>query len=446
MPKEIIEKAPFLFDHNLYDFKDNYYYIQKYKAEDNKGQYLYWDKFRWRVDKDDNPLIAWWATKWSRLTQTKAIPYLDKYGKPFIFCTPDTLQAKLHRITQFSAEGLAPVNSIKRNYLISSLIMEEAISSSQLEGASTTRRVAKDMLVSSRKPKTEDEQMIANNYLLMQEVKRTKNEELAIDMILEFHRIATRGTKQNGVVPGELRKDNEIVITDGMDGNIVHQPPCFTELIDRLRTICDFANTDHSGENGSIFIHPIIKAIILHFMIGYEHPFPDGNGRTARAMFYWFMLKSKYDYFEYVSISKLLKEAPVKYGKSFLYTEMDDNDLTYFIYYQVDIILRAINELLEYLQNKDKEFEDMTTLLQNSTIEDKLNFIQKDTIKKAIKNPGRVFTALEIAADYDISPNTARKYLNEMAKFKLLANYKDGRTISYITPADLYNILKGKMR
>jgi Fic family protein len=122
---------------------------------------------------------------------------------------------------------------------------------------------------------------------------------------------------------------------------------------------------------------------------------------------------------------------------------MDDNDLTYFIYYQVDIILRAIDDLLAYLTKKSREFEEMTTFLQDSTIGYKLNFIQKDIIKKAIKNPGRVFTALEAAADYDISPNTARKYLNELVKLKLLANYKDGRTISYIAPADLYQILKG---
>lgn len=442
MAKETIEKAPFVFDHNLYNFQDNYKYIQKYKAEDHKGRYLYWDQFRWRVAKGDDPLIAWWAAKLARFTQYKSIPYRDKDGKSFVFCTPDTLQAKLHKITQFSAEGLAPVNSIKRNYLISSLIMEEAISSSQLEGASTTRRVAKDMLVSSRRPKTEDERMILNNYLLMRQVKRVKNEELTIDMILDFHRIATQGTTQNAVVPGKLREDNEIVITDGIDGNIVHQPPCYTELEDRLRLVCEFANTDHSGEDGEMFIHPIVKGIILHFMIGYEHPFSDGNGRTARAIFYWFMLKTKYDYFEYISISKLLKEAPVQYGKSYLYTEMDDNDLTYFIYYQVDIIIRAINDLLEYLQEKSREFEEMTTLLQASSIGDKLNFIQKDIIKKAIKNPGRVFTALEVAADYDIAANTARKYLNEMAKSKLLANYKDGRTVAYLAPANLYEILK----
>ncbi|MBU1667581.1 Fic family protein [bacterium] len=442
MEKDIIEKSPFTFDASLYNVQEHWDYIQKYKSEDHKGRYLYWDTFRWRVAKGDDPLIAWWATKLARLTQYKLLDYTDKEEHPFVFCTPDTLQAKLHRITQFSAEGLAPVNSVKRNYLISSLVIEEAISSSQLEGASTTRRVAKDMLVSSRTPKTEDERMILNNYLLMREVKRVKDEELTIDMILEFHRIATQGTQQNGVIPGELRQDNEIVITSGMNGNVVHHPPCYTQLEERLRLICDFTNTDHSGTDGTMFIHPIIKGIILHFMIGYEHPFADGNGRIARAMFYWFMLKSKYDYFEYISISKLLKEAPIQYGKSYLYSEIDDNDLTYFIYYQVDIILRAIDQLLNYLQEKSKEFEEMTTLLHGSSIGDKLNFIQKNIVKKAIKHPGRIFTANEVAVDYDISANTARKYLNEMSKSKLLGSYKDGRTIAYIAPENLYEILK----
>lgn len=442
MPKEIIEKPPFKFNPVLYDFQENLHYIQKYKAEDNKGRYLYWDKFRWRVDKEDDPLIAWWATKLSRFSQYKVIDYHDKHNKTFMFCTPDTLQANLHHITQFSAEGLAPVNSIKRNYLISSLVIEEAISSSQLEGASTTRRVAKDMLVSSRKPRTEDEQMILNNYFLMRMVKEMKSEELTIDMILEFHKIATNQTHQNGVVPGELRQDNDIVITDGVDGNIVHQPPCYTQLKERLQNVCDFANTHHTGEDGTIFIHPIVKGIILHFMIAYEHPFADGNGRTARAMFYWFMLKNRYDYFEYISISKLLKEAPIQYGKSYLYTEVDDNDLTYFIYYQVDIIVRAIDELLNYLQKKSREFEEMTNLLHGSSLGEQLNFIQKDIVKKAIKHPGRIFTANEIAVEYAISANTARKYLKEMHTLKILKSYKEGRTIAYISPADLYNILK----
>ena len=176
-------------------------------------------------------------------------------------------------------------------------------------------------------------------------------------------------------------------------------------------------------------------------MIGYEHPFADGNGRTARALFYWYMLKSGFDYFEYISISKLLKNAPKQYAMSYLYVEYDDNDLTYFIDYQIDTVLRAIDELLEYLQKKSQDYEEIVSLLKNSKIGNRLNFIQKDIIKKAIKNPGTIFVANEIALDYSISPTTARKYLNELVFYKLLASFKDGRVISYIAPANITDIL-----
>ena len=442
MAKGIIEKAPFIFrdevlSNKLFDVD----YIMRYKEVDSKGKYLYWDQFKWRIDKNDNKDKAWFATKWARLSKLKSITLLDKKNISFSFTMPDTLQANLFKITNLAGQGIIPHNSIKNQYLISSLVMEEAISSSQLEGASTTRKIAKEILVSERKPKTQDEQMIVNNYLLMKEILRIKDDELSVDMILSLHQIATQETNDNGNVAGEFRGNDDIVIMD-RDDNILHQPPLVSELPKRLQVLCDFANEKHTGEGNSMFIHPIVKAIVLHFMIGYDHPFADGNGRTARALFYWFMLKNGFDYFEYISISKFLKEAPKKYSMSYLYSEIDDNDLTYFIYYQVDIILRAIDNLLEYLQKKSLEYEEVTSILKNSSLNEKLNFVQKDIIKKAIKTPGRVFTGLEISVDYDIAPTTARKYLNELVKYKILGNYKDGRTIAYIAPANLHELLK----
>jgi Fic family protein len=187
---------------------------------------------------------------------------------------------------------------------------------------------------------------------------------------------------------------------------------------------------------------PVIKAIILHFMIGYEHPFRDGNGRTARALIYWFMLKNNYELFKYVSISKLLKDSPKDYGLSYMYTETDQNDLTYFIDYQLDIILKSFDELRLYLAEKSNQLQEVLTLLEHSNYSEALNFQQKDIIKKAIKNPGRIFTSTELANDYEISDNTARAYLNKLIEFKLLLSSKDGRTNPYVAPSDIRRRLK----
>lgn len=442
MAKNFIEKVPFQFKHGLYDIfsNENQKYFFHYKEVDKKGKYLYWDQFKWRVEENDDALIAWYAVKSARMNGRKSLHLQDKRDNFFNYSIPGILQEKIYQIMEFSRVGIVPENSVGNAYLCSSLLIEEAIHSSQLEGASTTRRVAKEMLASNRQPQTEDERMIYNNYLLMKKLKTEKDEELSIDMILEFHKIATQKTAHNNVVPGCFRNDDEIYIAD-RDNNVLYEPPSHTQIVHRMNELCTFANTQLEGVD---FIHPAIKAIILHFMIGYIHPFADGNGRTARALFYWYMLKNKYDYFEYISISKWLKEAPVKYSKSYQYVEADDNDLNYFIFYQMDIILRAIDDLHRYLEDKSREYEVVNSILKGSSLYQKLNFVQKDILKRAMKNPGSIFTANEISVDYDVAINTARTYLTKLVAYEILSPYKKGRTKAYIAPANLDETLKAK--
>lgn len=267
----------------------------------------------------------WLAIKFNRHHLQKNIGLNDKLGNEFHYIIHDSLEPKLHKIVQLGAGSVAAIagsqasDSIKRNYLVSSLLMEETITSAQLEGAATTRADAKKMLEEELSPATEDERMILNNYMLLRLADRRKHDLLTRDIMLEFHRVATEGLSENDNVPGEFRSTNDIYI--GSDDNPLFYPPDHTLLEQRLEAICQFANDKHDGEDGSKFVPPMIKAIILHFLMGYEYAFRDGNGRTARAIFYWFMLKNGYDIFEYISISKVIKEHARDYGMSYLYVQ-----------------------------------------------------------------------------------------------------------------------------
>lgn len=154
-------------------------------------------------------------------------------------------------------------------------------------------------------------------------------------------------------------------------------------------------------------------------------------------VFYWFMLKSEYRLFKYISISKLLKENPKDYGLSYMYTEKDNNDLTYFIYFQLDTISKAFEELTNYLNNKVSEFKEISESLEKTVWGNALNFIQKDLIKKALKEPGRIFSIKEVSNSYSITDNTSRAYLNKLTELKLFLSTKDGRKTIYIAPSDL---------
>ena len=419
---------------------------EKYQATDAQGRYLHWHEFKWRVQSGDE-LAAWTATKLARKSITKTLPLLAEREHYFGYCVPDSLFAKLHAIDQKTgggwqiSDGKFLSSQEKNYYLVRSLMQEEAITSAQLEGASTTREIAKEMLQRNLPPKDKSQQMILNNYLLMQKAIEKKDETLSIDFILELHQIATRNAIENNAISGELRNSNNVIVADSYGENYFY-PPDYNTLKDRLHSLCEFANDDHSEQNN--FIHPMIKAIILHFMIAYIHPFGDGNGRTARAIFYWSILRSGYWLFEYVSISKLIQEKRGAYDKAFLYTETDEFDLTYFIYNQVDIIEKAVNSLGAHIESKKREFHEFSNWIDQSSVAKTLKRGELEILQEAKRKPGWEFTAKQVAVDLGITVNTARSYLNNLVAHDLLikAQSKSDKTVIYLAPANLRARLK----
>ncbi len=427
------------------DMKKVMLYTSTFKAVDDKGRYLSWEEFKRRNTKDTEE--KWLATKLSRRSLFHKIKLHDL---TFYFGVPDTLQGHLHFIDKNAAGniGTSSVNGVTKSeqntFLLKSLIIEEAITSAQLEGAATTRKVAKEMLKTARQPRTKDEMMILNNYRLMQEVTQLVHNPLSIELILKLHRIATNHAIDNEATPGEFRQNDEIYIGDEY-GNNIHQPPSHLSLQELMQAVCDFANQENDGENEeNNFIHPVIKAMIIHFLIGYIHPFGDGNGRTARALFYYYMLKQGYWLFEYVSISRLLKEAPVQYAKAYINVEQDGLDMTYFLYYQVNIIKRAIKDLYNYIERKQQKFHAFAGKIAQfiEKCPDKLNTRQIKILQKAVKNSGYIFTIKESCNEFNITENTARKDFKLLAQLGLLVEFKENKGTNYISPSDLLTRLE----
>ena len=308
--------------------------------------------------------------------------------------------------TRFSGERAA------KRYLVSSL-MEEAIASSQIEGAATTRKVAKKMLTSNRRPVTKDELMILNNYTAMEGVKRHSKEDLTPELILEMHRTIVSGTLREGAEwEGRFRESDDIVVGDPLDEDkVYHRPPghdMVPELIDQL---CRFAN-----DNAQPYIHPVIKAIILHYMIGYVHPFVDGNGRLARSLFYWYCIKNDYWLFEYTSISSVIKKSQSKYSYAYQFTESDGNDLTYFIKFNLECIRRSVDELTDYMDRKAEEQRSALGLIEQ---DERLSLFEATLLKDMVRDAD-VFSIYEVRNRYDVSYETARKYINHLTNLGYL--------------------------
>ncbi len=196
-----------------------------------------------------------------------------------------------------------------------------------------------------------------------------------------------------------------------------------------MKEFCVFANDGHKED---FFLHPISKAIIIHFLIGYIHPFADGNGRTARALFYWYLLKKGYWLIEYMSVSRIILDSKAQYARVYQYTEFDENDLTYFILYNLKAINRALDELKKYIESKNLEKKNILSLLRDTDYNDR----QLVLLQELLHDKKNTFTVPEIQIRFGVSNQTARNDLNHLVAKGILQPRRNGNKIQFLLAKD----------
>lgn len=407
-------------------------------------RYLHWNKLRHLRSPKGLSSEEWWlGLKAARLAERRLLPLTDSKGRPFGYGLPDLVLERLHRIDQRCGgevamdEVVTSEREAGQRFLVNSL-MEEAIRSSQLEGATTSRRAAKDMLRSGRAPRDRSERMILNNYRALQYMHEEMGETLSPESILELHRIVTEGTLDDPSAAGRFQRPGEmrVAVFDRDDGKPIHIPPPAEQLPERIRLLCDFAN---EGNEGDRFVHPVLRAILLHFWLAYDHPFEDGNGRTARILFFWLMRVRGYWLAEYLPISKLLRKAPAQYARAFMETETDEGDTTYFLIHQLGVIEQAIGDLHRYLQHKIAEVRNVERLLQEA---DGFNGRQLALLTGAIRHPDSSYSFASHAESHRVTHETARSDLSALFERGLLARKRKGHRYIFEPAPDLPDRLK----
>ena len=400
--------------------------------------YIHWDKLR-HLDPPDGvvPEHWWWSIKWGRESLRRTLPLTDPEGRHFTFALPDEVLRLLHYVDQrcrgaiAMSEVVTADDQARQHYLVNSL-MEEAIRSSQLEGATTSRRVAKELLRTGREPRNRSERMIFNNYRALQFMRDEMGDALTPALVLELQRILTTGTREPESA-GRLQRPDEdrVAVYDRVDGSLIHKPPPADQLPWRLEELCRFANAEDDPER---FIHPVVRAILLHFWLAYDHPFEDGNARTARALFYWSMRTQGYWLTEYLTISSILRTAQGQYSRAFVLTETDEGDTTYFLLYQLDVIKRAVEDLHVYLRRKVKEVAEVERAIKRSA---DFNHRQLALLSNAMRNPEQMYTFQSHAGSHNVVHETARRDLLQLVDQGLLDRRSIRRLAVFRPPPDL---------
>lgn len=407
----------------------------------NEPEYLYWDKAKFvSAPSPLTPEQAWHVVKFMRSTVYISTPVRAVSLDYFRYLNLPRLQQFQHTLDlgyagQLVADRIS--TEAERQRYVTRGIMEEAIASSQLEGANTTRRAAKQMLIEKRAPRNRSEQMILNNYTAMKFIEeRDRTLPFTLRDFTALHEMLTRDTLEDGRDVGRLRDDNDDIVVSTPDSQVVHVAPNPKFYLKELERCLEYAN-DKPSDAG--FVHPCVKAIILHFWIGYLHPFVDGNGRIARTMFYWYMLKKGYWGMSYLPLSRIIRKSPVQYGMAYLYSEQDDFDLTYFIDYNTRKISQAMREFDQYLARKRDENVRLNSLAKAKY---KLNERQALLLRYLLKNASATTTISTHTKVHSVSRLTAQHDLRGLERQGFLRSEKKGRDVLFYATGQVELLLK----
>ncbi|AGI47132.1 hypothetical protein TALC_00117 [Thermoplasmatales archaeon BRNA1] len=386
-------------------------------------KYYHWDELKYKDFGDSSRDDVWKIMKIFRILSYRSVNIGNK--TLYYSVADDYIQRALHEIDSRIASGFLISGDVteKRRIMLSvSSMMEESIASSQLEGASTTTKLAKKLLRSNLEPKDRSQRMILNNYHAMQFIKERLDEPLSLELIKDVHRVITESLMDDPQTSGEFRTDDSIAVRDVYEDVTYHVPVSHTEIGKMIVDLCDYVNEDAE------FIHPLIKGIMIHFILAYIHPFLDGNGRVSRALFYWYCMKNGYSMVEFLSISKTIKNHRQDYDRSYLLTETDGMDATYFARYNLKMVSEAIDVFDTYLKRKMDE--------QKKLIEDLhmtgLSYRQSQILKDMVRS-GEPVSQYELSVKYQTTVPTIRRDLIALLEsgYISLAG-KDGHRQLYI--------------
>lgn len=396
-----------------------------------ESSYPYWDKWKYTAAKWSFDAKKLWAIV-KTMRRSKEIRFSGKNEFQITITIPSLMQRQLHELDLSLQGSLQPGKLIpddEKKYYLTSSLMEEAIASSQLEGAATTRKVAREMLENKRKPRNHSEQMIVNNYAGMQWIAAHKDSALTAEFILEIHRIITTNTLGDVKEEGAFRQQDDIHVVDVQTGEPVHIPPGHEKLPALIDAFCRFANDEIKQD---FFLHPISAAICVHFLIGYLYPFTDGNGSTARALFYWYLIRKGYWLVEYMSVSRIILSSKAQYARAYQYTELDNMDITYFVLYNLKCILTALEDLKKYVHKKTEEKKAALNLLRDTDLNDR-----QIAILGEILNDQRILFTVKGAEEiFGVSNQTARNDLLDLTRRGILQTRKAGKQIQFLAVND----------
>ena len=356
------------------------------------------------------PIAKFWPMlQEERRRQSKPMPLMDQQDNPFWFVLNSSIEKQCDRVAALSRRDQI-FDTPAFEAMMDDAVIDEAVFSSMIEGAFTSREAAIGFLRKQKEPANKSEQMVKNNYDALTYVLEHLDEPITSEVIIDIARIVTRNAAEEQVTGYRRGK----VVVMGRE-EVVYTPPEAERVPEMMDALIRFIEESE--------LHPVLKACIAHFYFVYVHPFGDGNGRTARALSYMMLLQSGYEFFRYFSISSLVAKERGKYYKAMRNVEESDGDMTYFIDFYSDMLARSVAEMENHLTHHVLAGQRVHALEQSGVLNDR----QLAGVKWLLEGDSERITVDSWRKKHKVTTETARRDLLTLTEHGILTRQMEGR-------------------
>ena len=313
-------------------------------------------------------------------------------------------------------------NIIPNQYvLISSLILKEAKSSSEIENIVTTNdelfkaEIELEVSIETKEVQRYKEALLKGYELLK------RDNLLLIKHLVEIQSLIVDNNAGIRKQAGTTLKNSK--------GKVVYTPPQnYDEIVELLRNLEEYINND-----GLEDYDYLVKMAIIHFQFEAIHPFYDGNGRTGRILNVLYLVYKELLNLPILYISDYIIRNKNEYYQllSVLHKENKWEDYILFMLNAVeDTANKTIQTIKDIKGLMDKQAEIMQTKLPK--------IYSKELLELLFINP---YTKIDFLEKHlNISRQTASKYLKQLTAIGILEEQKKGKNKYYINK-DFFELL-----
>lgn len=177
------------------------------------------------------------------------------------------------------------------------------------------------------------------------------NKEINKDSLKELYDILSKDLLDDYSIEnmGKYYRQKDVYILDGSNSlagsyDKGMNPKIIEEKMDDL---FEYINKDNEKD----LIELYIKSQIIHYYLSYVHPYFDVNGRCARTLSMWYLIKQKA--YPFIIFNKGIYKNRTDYKKSIL--KCNRGDITPFLEFSLETLKKELEEIISYEDTNNKK-------------------------------------------------------------------------------------------